>query len=900
MIIKNNLIFALNFNEFELAILGALILIVFIALIAFRVNYRTQMRVSLYMDSETQIYNKKGLEVFLKRKRRKFSNPTLLEVYIENLHILYDDYVAKEKLMNSIANEMLRQLGSKETLARVDFDKFVLVLNGKDKIKTKELCKTIEHQLDNLELDDYGKYDFTLRFAVYNETLTKKPKDDLVLVNATLFYSVVREGNIYYYCKEVYDKVQKIKRMNEQKYVDLVEQRIIPYIQPKVDLRSGRVIGGEILTRWLDSSQNQMYSPGEFIPLFESNGFVKEVDFAMFKHACALAQTLIRKGFFDIIISVNVSKVNLLSKDFATKLRTIITEYQISPKNIELEITETIVMSSNQLVANSIMDLKYMGFKVSMDDFGKEYSSLGILSSNSFDTVKIDGVFFKDKLSVEKSRNIVGNILNMLGQLNYSIVCECIEDKQTIDAIAAIRRDVIIQGYYISKPMPVNQFEAFAETIFDFSYLDALEVEEVEDDDNSGIEIIEDIVEPVKMASTLPNNNNINIELVSDNKKQENDEIKDLRRKIDEMQNIITQQQKQAYESELKHMRDQMEMMRTVQQPQVIQQPQMIQQPQSSTKDVEIEILKREIELLRMQQNNNNNNNNQQQAPQFVQPPIYAYAPPYMQPQPQPQPQQNINVDELIKKLSESTESKFKEVYEKANQEASSLKEKLAQEKKEKEELENLLREINENLKNRNVVVEDDDEEEEEEEEEEEVQDNSSEKSKYTLEELEAIISSFQKKYKEDWNAKAKEELKDGYYEVVSGLKYYKDRVKLSFKDKLKKAPQEVKDLYNNLKVFIMQYGGVENKTLNSCDAFYVNRKQFIKLSVTKTKLRVFLALDPDSYDNKQFPHRDYSHKKAHAKTPFLMMVKSNLSVKRVQYLINELLTENNCVKMDD
>jgi EAL domain-containing protein (putative c-di-GMP-specific phosphodiesterase class I) len=190
----------------------------------------------------------------------------------------------------------------------------------------------------------------------------------------------------------------------------------------------------------------------------------------MLENAARLAQVLVRNGYPDIQISVNLSKINFETKNFASEIYKIVTEAGASPRNVEIEITETTIMNNSTYVASCIMELRQLGFKVAMDDFGKEYSSLGLLSSNPFDVIKLDSIFFKDGLSTEKTRGIVSDILTMLSKLDYEIVCEGIETKEVVNIIGSINPDVVIQGYYFSKPIPVYQFEAFVATKYDFDF----------------------------------------------------------------------------------------------------------------------------------------------------------------------------------------------------------------------------------------------------------------------------------------------------------------------------------------------------------------------------------------------------------------------------------------------
>lgn len=839
-ILMNDLNVLSVLTPLEVGILVVLGIIVLIAFLAFRANYRAQMGVSAYIDTETDVYNQNGLGIYLTKRRKKVSNPTLVVVHIKNLGLSYNEYHKKNKLMISLADTLLKGLTKIETLGRIEFDKFAILYENRTKEEIKGQCLDIKERLNDLYFDSYGRYNFVVEFGVYENAPLDKAKETIILASMISQYSSVCDNNIYYYSNDVTEAVELQKTMNELKNSALDEGKFVSYIQPKVSFKTGKVIGGEILVRWVDSNQQPIYYPGQFIPLFESNGFIKEIDLLMLKNACKLAQTLINNGYPDIVISLNFSKIDFTANGFIREALNIISQYSVLPRNIEIEITESAIIDNSQLISNAIMQLRQAGLRISMDDFGKDNSSLGSLSTNPFDTIKIDGIFFKNKLSTEKDKTIIENILNMLSKLKYEIVCECIEDKQTLDVLATINQDFIIQGNYISKPIPLNMFEAFVSSKFEFDY-ESLEDEEELDEEEE--------------KSTKKSKNT---------KKQSDGEISELRQQIQDMQKIIEDQRIQAYEQELKFMREQMEMMRNYNpQQQGNQQAQgqpyaQVYNQTNPQKDAEIELLKQEIASLKQQNAS-------------VQ-------------------QQGFDMDELVRRLSETQNSKI----DNANQEAQSLRESLEKERKEKEELEKLLSDI------KSGADDSDDESEEDVEDDFDIDDDDEENDeentpRFTLKELEALIEGYKEKYQEEWNKKAKEELKDGYYEVVNGLRYYRGKVNRRFSDKLRYASKELKETYNLVKNEILQYDNVVNKTLKSYDAFYVGRKQIIKLSLTKTKVRVFLAVDGSNYPEKQFPHRDVSNKKAHVKTPFLMMIKSNLSVRRLSKIIGDIMIENDC-----
>ncbi|MDE6407845.1 MAG: EAL domain-containing protein [Anaeroplasmataceae bacterium] len=965
-------------------ILLILIIVLIVAIIAYRFNHRKQTKASQYMDNECMIYNKKGIIKFLSRKGGKFTNPTVVVVEIRNLSYLYINYAKRNKLLYQISDHLTKGLTKRETISRIEFDKFLIVFNDRSKEEVKAQCQIMEKRLDEMTIDGYGMYDFYVYYGIYEQAPLDDPELVYVAAAITTFSKLIEDNNQYFYTGEVRDILNKFRRMNSEKDVDFEQNRFVPYIQPKVDLSTGKVVGGEILCRWMDDSNGFKFSPADFIPIFEKTGFIRFIDEAMLKAACQFMQTLIQRGRSDLVISVNLSRILFMTPNFENRIMEIVNQYQISPKNIELEISEDTFMDNTQYISGVIMRLRQFGFTLSMDDFGKEHSSMDYISTKPFDVVKLDLLFFKNRLSTEKDLAIVKNMLDMLSKLNYVMVCEGVSDRQTLEALAAIRRDVIVQGYVISQPIPLPQFEAFAGTIFDFK-LPPLESEVEEDSDEdaddkdkklNGTDTVETTVLTTPNGGTSINISGLGGTTVVP---EHDKELEEMRRQMDEMRHqfqlTLEEQKRLAHEEEVKRLKEQMENMRNQPQPQVQPTTVTIKQNddeinalkleierlknQKNPNSSEIDALRLEIERLKLQQNTTNTTTYIQRD--YRDRDYYGYRDDEVsrlrrevddlryssrerrfydydryqihvsdnrdrefeilqkQIDDLKENQKNqpvFNVDELIAKLSKAQDNSRYEI-EKAQAEAKSLRERLEQERREREELEALIDELQtvqaEETKEEVVYVDeeaqakeqeeadlnlnldlstlsksdagDDDDDDDDDDEEKLV------KPTLSLEELEAIIQSYRDKYNDEWNQHAKEELQDGYWEIIDGLNYYK-RARLTFTEKMRKASPEVKQLFNIVKNELMKYKGVNNRLTNYYDCFYLGRKQICKLSLTSKKLKVYLAADPNQYPERQFPHKDVSEKKAHQRTPYYTMVKSQLSVRRINKVIADVMEE--------
>lgn len=239
----------------------------------------------------------------------------------------------------------------------------------------------------------------------------------------------------------------------------LSNEEFLVYIQPKYQLKHKCFIGGEALVRWKSDRLGYIY-PDQFIPLFEKNGFILEVDFYMLTHVFDLLRDTLDKGFAPQPISVNQSRVTITFPEYMERLRKLVRRYPDVPTHlVEIEITESALEGDFQQVTQLISELKSMGFSVAMDDFGCGYSSLNALRMLQVDVIKIDKFFLEESEVSPRSRIIIRNIIHMIKQLDIEIVCEGVETASQMMFLEELGCDYA-QGYLFAKPLPE---EAYAE-----------------------------------------------------------------------------------------------------------------------------------------------------------------------------------------------------------------------------------------------------------------------------------------------------------------------------------------------------------------------------------------------------------------------------------------------------
>lgn len=257
--------------------------------------------------------------------------------------------------------------------------------------------------------------------------------------------------------KEQQKQMEIVSRMTEA--LENKEFRI--YLQPKMDMFTDKIIGAEALVRWF-KPDGTMVSPGEFIPIFEENGFVTQLDFEMMRQVLEMQQKRLREGKPVVKISVNFSRKHQEDQTYLQRLDELMGQYEVPSTAMEIEITESVFMQDLAPLTDSISQLKQRGFSVSIDDFGAGYSSLNVLSKIKADIVKLDRQFLLD-VEMEKDNftsEFLQLLINMIKQLGFKVLAEGVETKEQVALLknAGCR---FAQGYYYARPMPVEEFLAF-------------------------------------------------------------------------------------------------------------------------------------------------------------------------------------------------------------------------------------------------------------------------------------------------------------------------------------------------------------------------------------------------------------------------------------------------------
>jgi EAL domain-containing protein (putative c-di-GMP-specific phosphodiesterase class I) len=244
----------------------------------------------------------------------------------------------------------------------------------------------------------------------------------------------------------------------ENKVRDALENDLIYFnLQPQFDM-SHKLRGFEVLARMKDSEGN-IIRPDEFIPAAEKMGLISSIDLTVHKKATAFFSSLLKKTGADLTLSLNVSVKHMMKSDFIDEIRKLIEDSGIPARQLEIEITESILIESAEKAARSLAVLRDMGIKIAIDDFGTGYSSLSYLNSFPSDILKIDKSFIDDMNTSATSQKYVEAIISLAHVMDLKVIAEGVEEEEQLNTLRNIHCD-FIQGFVWGKPLEKEAAEA--------------------------------------------------------------------------------------------------------------------------------------------------------------------------------------------------------------------------------------------------------------------------------------------------------------------------------------------------------------------------------------------------------------------------------------------------------
>lgn len=391
-------------------------------------------------------------------------NPDIQFVMIaSDIHrfMMFNEILGKrtgDDLLVSIANGFAERCREHWVIGRIAGDRFAMIMPRQDFDEERFMSFTqrvFERRGYSLKVHLYvGVYEITDRSLTPQE-----------MYDRTYMAIESIKGNMQ--CSVAYyDDGIRQQRLREAMTIDDMEKAIrnhefVVFLQPQVDSKTHRVVGCEALVRWM-SEEKGMVAPVEFIPLFESNGMISRLDYYVWEEVCKILKGWKDEGNFDRTVSVNISAKDFYLTDLYSNVVGLVEKYDINPRNLKLEITESAFALNAEEQANLVRKFREYGFIVEIDDFGSGYSSLNSLKDIEVDVLKLDMKFFERCYDPIRAQKVVESVISLAYNLNMLVIAEGVETEEQVLRLQGLGCD-IIQGFYYARPMPVDEFEKYIE-----------------------------------------------------------------------------------------------------------------------------------------------------------------------------------------------------------------------------------------------------------------------------------------------------------------------------------------------------------------------------------------------------------------------------------------------------
>lgn len=424
-----------------------------------------EIRQLSWFDSLTGLPNR---SLFEERFRRVLSNSErsgsmagLLMLGVDNLKVINDTrgHSCGDQLLKLIAQKLSKSVRAEATVVRWEGDKFAILLPGLQEVaQVDDLAqKILQLFTEPFELEG------NQHFSTASIGVALFPKDgtdgERLLKNADMaMYAAKEQGRhtYRYFNEDMNRRVIERSELETSLRQALAREEFYLAFQPQIDHRSGAMVGVEALLRWCNRDRG-LVSPGVFIPLAEETGLILPIGNWVLRTACIQNRAWQEAGFPPFRVAVNLSARQFQQPDFYDQVARIIEETGLDPNYLELELTESVLMTDAAGAAVVLHRLRQLGVHITIDDFGTGYSSLAYLKTFPLDRIKIAQEFVLDIARDSGDAAIVETVIAMAHGLDLMVVAEGVETAEQLDFLR-VRDCHIMQGYYFARPMPAEEF----------------------------------------------------------------------------------------------------------------------------------------------------------------------------------------------------------------------------------------------------------------------------------------------------------------------------------------------------------------------------------------------------------------------------------------------------------
>ncbi|WP_428066000.1 bifunctional diguanylate cyclase/phosphodiesterase [Candidatus Proelusimicrobium volucris] len=416
---------------------------------------------SAFIDPLTESGNLNKLKMDLSKllAENKEANYAMVLLDIDKFKVINELYGFRQgdMVLIHISNVLKDHLKEHETFARFSGDKFLLIIEYKEKEeiekRIREICKEIKNCYASTDLN----YEIITNCGIF--PVERGLPFYLMLDRVNLACSEVKKNkstNFAFYRDFSIKQILTEKSIENGMREALANEQFKIYFQPKVNLNSLKMEGAEILVRWQHPAKG-MIMPDIFIPIFESNGFILDLDMFMLESAAKELRACIDEGLEPVHLAINFSRLHINNPKFCEEFKQTADFYKIPPNLLEAEITESTLLDNLDKMEEVIKQFHKEGYLIAIDDFGAGYSSLNVMKSLHFDTLKMDKEFLKTQGDPQRAKDIIAGTVKMMKSLGITIVAEGVETCEQAQFLKEIGCDMG-QGYLFSKPVPIEEF----------------------------------------------------------------------------------------------------------------------------------------------------------------------------------------------------------------------------------------------------------------------------------------------------------------------------------------------------------------------------------------------------------------------------------------------------------
>lgn len=441
--------------------LAALFLAIMLYVSGIQKQQKKQLLDLIYVDPVTGGYSYARFlheaETLLKKQEQ--AAYAVIDLDIDDFKFINESFGYEEgdRLIRYIHKTLAAWCRPGEIYAHRTSDTFAAMIEDDDPEAMEERLSELSEALKNYFENAGDRISVVPSIGVFHIWDRTQPMDYCLDCAGIARKSVKGKYDAYYafYDEAMKHQIYQEKMLESQMKPALENREFEVYYQPQYDTYKKAIAGAEALVRWR-RSDGTLASPGTFIPLFEKNGFVTQLDEYMFREVCRQQRAWIDMGLKPVPVSVNLSRMQLYDLSFVGRYEAILKEYRLPVSCVEVEITESVFFDNQLQVTEAVDRLHKAGFVVLLDDFGTGYSSINMLQNMALDTIKIDKSSV-DGIGDSRGDKVVDGILRLADSLGLKTVAEGVETMAQYEYLRAHGCDMI-QGYYFARPMPADKF----------------------------------------------------------------------------------------------------------------------------------------------------------------------------------------------------------------------------------------------------------------------------------------------------------------------------------------------------------------------------------------------------------------------------------------------------------